>query len=190
MRYFYLRVSQDDQTTDNQLRQLEQRFGKADEVFVEHNVSGKIDCLKRPAFADMFAKLQPGDVLHSVAVDRLGRNTIDVLVTVNALIAAGVIVQTQREGVDFSTPIGQMVLTCIAGCAQLERALISERTIAGLERARSEGRVGGKRVTETGKVARDMLAAGASVADVIAKTGMSQAMVYRIKKVLNTNETA
>lgn len=185
MKYFYMRVSTLDQTTDNQQVELEKKYGKADQVFIDHGVSGTKKAIDRPAFKQMLSQLEPGDSVHVVGVDRIGRNTIDILSTVELLIAAGVNVVSSREGVDFSTTIGKMVLGVLASCAELERNLISDRTKAGLERAKSEGRVGGKRTTETGKIARQMLLDGATVADVIADTGMSKAMVYRIKAELS-----
>jgi len=181
MKYFYLRVSTLDQTTDNQHIDLEKKYGKADQMFIDHGVSGTKKATERPAFKQMLSVIQPGDSIHLVGVDRIGRNTIDILSTVELLIAAGVNVVSAREGVDFSTTIGKMVLGVIASCAELERNLISDRTKAGLERAKAEGRTGGKRVTDKGTLARKMLHDGHTVAEVMTETGLSRAMVYRLK---------
>lgn len=187
MKYFYLRVSTTDQTTDNQHIDLEKKYGQPDQVFIDHGISGTKKATERPAFKQMLSVIQPGDSVHVVGVDRIGRNTIDILSTVELLIAAGVNIVSAREGVDFSTTIGKMVLGVIASCAELERNLISDRTKAGLERAKGEGRIGGKRVTDKGTQAREMLQNGHSVADVMSETGISRAMAYRIKSEASQN---
>ncbi len=74
-----------------------------------------------------------------VAIDRLGRNTVDVLSNVESLQTRGVRVVSLREGFDLSTPIGKAMLTMMAGLADLEKDLISERRKAGIERAKAEG---------------------------------------------------
>lgn len=180
-KYFYLRVSTLSQCTDNQQIELESRYGKADAVFIDHGVSGTKKATERAGFSEMLSLLQPSDSVHIVGVDRLGRNTIDVLSTVELLLARGIMVMSAREGVDFSTTIGKMVLGVISSCAQLERDLLSERTKAGLERAKAEGRVGGKRITEAGVEARQMLSEGHSIAQVMEVTGMKKSAVYALK---------
>jgi putative DNA-invertase from lambdoid prophage Rac len=81
------------------------------------------------------------------AIDRLGRNTLDVMHTVETLKAKGVSVVSMREGFDLATPTGNFMLTMLAAMAQLERENIKIRQLAGLERARAEGKNLGREKT-------------------------------------------
>ena len=74
------------------------------------------------------------------AIDRLGRDTIDVLETVEALKLKGVTVISMREGFDLGTPIGKCMLTMLAAVADLERSNIKARQMAGIARAKAQGR--------------------------------------------------
>lgn len=90
--------------------------------------------------AALLAYVREGDTVVVAAIDRLGRNTIDVLNTVEALQTKGVSVVSMREGFDLATPAGKLMLTMLAAVAELERENLKARQLAGLERARAEGR--------------------------------------------------
>ncbi|NDV13428.1 recombinase family protein [Crenobacter caeni] len=136
----YLRVSTDDQTIDNQRMQIEAKGYKVSKAFADEAVSGSTSASERPQFKAMLEYLREGDTLVVAAIDRLGRNTIDVLSTVEALKNKGVSVVSLRESFDLTTSIGQMMLTMLAGLAQMEKAIIAERREAGVKRARAEGK--------------------------------------------------
>jgi putative DNA-invertase from lambdoid prophage Rac len=136
----YLRVSTEDQTTENQRRQIESRFQVA-KWFIEHGgVSGSIPAASRPAMQSLLTYARETDTVVVVAIDRLGRSTIDVLHTVQKLQDKGVAVVSIREGFDLSTPAGKLMLTMLAAVAELERSVIKERQLAGILRARAEGK--------------------------------------------------
>lgn len=184
---FYVRVSRSDLNEENQLNTLVTRYGQADRVFIDKGQSGSKEFGKRPAGRELLDYLaqNPECIVCSVALDRMGRNSVDVCATVRQMTAEGHVYQSVREGCDFSTSMGKLILSVLSAVAEMERDNIIERTHSGLETARKAGRVGGKRTTETGKIARQMLLDGATVAQVIADTGMSKAMVYRIKAELS-----
>jgi DNA invertase Pin-like site-specific DNA recombinase len=94
--------------------------------------------------AALLAYVREGDVVIVAAIDRLGRNTIDVLCTVEALKAKGVSVVSMREGFDLATPAGKLMLTMLAAVAELERENLKARQLAGLERAKAEGKALGR----------------------------------------------
>ncbi len=73
--------------------------------------------MQRPALAALLAYVREGDVVIAAAIDRLGRNTIDVLNTVEALKTKGVSVVSMREGFDLATPAGKLMLTMLAAVA-------------------------------------------------------------------------
>lgn len=130
----YARVSTGRQDTANQLPLLEDA---GCEEIVEEIVSGASHSL--PLRDALLARLTEGDTLVAVAVDRLGRRAVDVLSLVEHLSSRGVTIRLLREGIDTSTPTGELVLTIMAGLAQMERATLIERTRAGLAEARRRG---------------------------------------------------
>lgn len=134
----YTRVSTDDQTCENQWRAIEARY-KVSKHFSDDGVSGAIPASQRPAMGALLAYVREGDTVVVSAIDRLGRDTIDVLTTVEALKAKGVSVVSMREGFDLSTDAGKLMLTMLAAVAELERSNMKARQMAGLERARAEG---------------------------------------------------
>ncbi|MDD3352905.1 recombinase family protein [Zoogloea sp.] len=102
----YARVSTDDQTCENQRRTISARYAVA-KWFTDDGVSGAIAATERPSMAALLAYVREGDVVIVAAIDRLGRNTIDVLCTVEALKAKGVSVVSMREGFDLVPPAGK-----------------------------------------------------------------------------------
>jgi DNA invertase Pin-like site-specific DNA recombinase len=139
----YARVSTDDQTCENQRLTIEAKYSKP-RWYQDEAVSGSIPALQRPALADVLKLAKEGDTVVVVAIDRLGRNTLDVLDTVETLRKKGVSVVSLRENFDLSTPFGGFMLTLLAGLATLEKATIKERQLAGINRARLEGKNLGK----------------------------------------------
>lgn len=135
----YCRVSTDDQTNENQRRAISERFSNV-RWYSEDAVSGATPALQRPKLSQLLETVQAGDTIVVAAIDRLGRNTIDVLTTVERLKSKGVTVISLREGFDLSTPIGTAMFGMLAVMAQLERENIKARQLAGLERARAEGK--------------------------------------------------
>ena len=96
-------------------------------------------------------------------LDRLGRSVKDLVDLVNELEARKVHFQSVTDGIDTKTPAGRSFFHVMASLAQMERELIMERTRAGLEAARCQGRIGGrKRHMTDSKVqaARKLLASG------------------------------
>lgn len=134
----YVRVSTEDQSTNAQRHAITERhnIGK---WFEDQAVSGATKALERPGFAELFKYAREGDTLVVAAIDRLGRDTLDLLTTVQALEGKGVAVVSLREGFDLSTPIGKAMLTMLGAVAELERSNIRARQLAGITRAKAAG---------------------------------------------------
>lgn len=98
---------------------------------------------------ELLNKLSNGDFLYISKLDRLGRNTKEVLEIIEALKAKSVTLNILRDKIIIdpckSDPITTMYLTLLSAFAQMERDFISDRTKAGLERARAEGKLLGKK---------------------------------------------
>lgn len=147
----YIRVSSADQDTGSQRHAIEAKH-KVNKWFSDDAVSGATKAADRPGFAALLDYVRDededgdgdGDTVVVYAIDRLGRNTVDVLETVEALTAKNVAVVSIREGFDLSTPMGKAMLTMLAAMAELERSNIKARQMAGIERARAEGKALGR----------------------------------------------
>ncbi|WP_289140236.1 recombinase family protein [uncultured Pseudomonas sp.] len=134
----YVRVSTEDQSTNAQRHAITERHNVG-KWFEDQAVSGATKALDRPGFAELFKYAREGDTLVVAAIDRLGRDTLDLLTTVQALEAKGVAVVSLREGFDLSTPIGKAMLTMLGAVAELERSNIRARQLAGITRAKALG---------------------------------------------------
>src|SRR5580692_5499705 len=134
----YARVSTDDQGTDPQRDEL--RDAGCDVVLEEH-ASGADRA--RPVLARLLRDIRPGETLVVVRLDRLARSVSHLLAVIEQLEAAGAHFRSLRDPIDTTTPQGMFSLQVLGAVAQLERALIAERTRAGLNAARSRGRIGG-----------------------------------------------
>lgn len=145
--FLYARVSTAEQTTENQV--LEARaagFAVLPRHTVEETISGSVPAAERPSFAKLLDRLDDGDKLIVTKLDRLGRNTTDVLATVERLAALGVHVHCLAlKGVDLTSASGKLHMTVLAAVSQFERDLLIERTHAGLARAKAEGRKLGRK---------------------------------------------
>ena len=137
----YARVSTEDQNLTMQMGELEEAgCGK---IFSD-KISGAKD--KRPGLDKCLKNLQAGDTLVVWRLDRLGRSLPHLVSIVTALRERGIAFKSLREGViDTTSASGELVFNLFAALAQFERALIRERTMAGLKAARARGKVGGRR---------------------------------------------
>jgi DNA invertase Pin-like site-specific DNA recombinase len=134
----YARVSTEDQGTNPQLDEL--RAAGCDTILEEH-ASGADR--SRPVLARLLRDIRPGETLVVVRLDRLARSVSHLLAVIEQLEANGAHFRSLRDPIDTTTPQGMFSLQVLGAVAQLERALIAERTKAGLKAARSRGRIGG-----------------------------------------------
>lgn len=140
--FIYARVSTADQTTDNQLREIESAgFAINPRRIVTECISGSVAASERPQFAKLLDRLEPGDVLVVTKLDRLGRNAMDVRSTIERLAADGIRVHCLAlGGMDLTSAAGKMTMGVLIVMAEFERDLLIERTQSGLARARAEGK--------------------------------------------------
>ena len=134
---YYLRVSTRDQSIESQRTALNIPADvDPDLVFTDEGVSGAIPALDRPGFARCVACVRRGDVLRVAALDRLGRDAIDVQATFARLIGKGVIVDVLGMGV-IAGDVGKLLVAILSGVAEMERSKIAQRTAAGRETAKA-----------------------------------------------------
>jgi putative DNA-invertase from lambdoid prophage Rac len=185
--FAYCRVSTVDQTTDNQVREIEAAGFKVDpKRVVTETVSGSLPAMERKGFARLVDRLEAEDVLIVTKLDRLGRNAMDVRATVEALAGHGVRVHCLAlGGVDLTSPAGKMTMGVIAAVAEFERDLLIERTQAGLSRAKAEGKALGRPSALTPEqqgAIRQKRAGGISLGVLAREYGVSRAAIQRVEK--------
>lgn len=156
----YLRVSKDDQTTDNQRIDLErvaaQRGWDIVEVYLDHGVSGMRD--RRPALDRLRQDAMHGklDVVAAWSIDRLGRSLPNVVNLLADLTEQRVAVYLHQQQVDSTTTAGKAMLGMCAVFAEFEWNTTSDRIKAGIARARKQGKRIGRPTTVTARTEREI----------------------------------
>lgn len=185
--FAYCRVSTGDQTTDNQVREIEAAgFAIDPKRIVVETVSGSVAAMERKGFARLLDRLESGDVLIVTKLDRLGRNAMDLRATVERLAAEGVRVHCLAlGGVDLTSAAGKMTMGVIAAVAEFERDLLIERTQSGLARAKAAGKSLGRPQALTDdqqRVIKEKRAQGVSLGALAKEYQVSRAAIQRVEK--------
>jgi DNA invertase Pin-like site-specific DNA recombinase len=141
----YLRVSTDNQTTENQRLELEAVANRSGwdvvGVYEDAGISGAKGRDKRPGLDRLLKDVTARKVnmIAAWSVDRLGRSLQDLVAMLNDLQAVGCDLYLHQQALDTSTPSGRAMLQMCGVFAEFERSMIRERVNAGLARARSKG---------------------------------------------------
>jgi DNA invertase Pin-like site-specific DNA recombinase len=142
----YLRVSRDDQTTENQRLVLERVAGLRGwtivQTYEDQGISGAKGRDQRPAFDRVLkdAVRRKFDILMVWSIDRLGRSVLHVANALAELDAAGIRLYYDREGIDSSTPMGRAMIQMASVFGEQERSMLRSRVLAGLDRVRQQGK--------------------------------------------------
>ncbi len=142
----YIRVSTNDQTTKNQERELRavaKRQGwQIVQVFEDAGISGAKGRTQRPGLDAMLKGVarKEFDLVAAWSVDRLGRSLQDLVGLLSEFHAKDVDLYLHQQGLDTTTPAGKAMFQMLGVFAEFERAIIRERIMSGLARARSEGK--------------------------------------------------
>lgn len=177
----YLRVSTGKQDETLQHEALDRAGVRKRDRYVDHGVSGTKP--EREGLRDLLADAQPGDTIAVYKLDRLGRSTAHVAKLIADLTEKGIFIESVSDGLNSSTPTGRAMLQMLAIFAEMERSFIQERTVAGLQAAKAQGRVGGRpKATDSAQArqAQKLRTAGESVPAIAKALGVSIATVYRI----------
>ena len=147
---FYARVSTDEQTTENQLRELRAVGVRAGweivDKYVDHGISGAKGRSGRPEFDRLQkdAARRQFDLVACWSVDRLGRSLQDLVAFLNEIHASKVGLYLHQQGIDTTTPSGRALFQMCGVFAEFERTMIQERVRAGLARAKEHGTKSGR----------------------------------------------
>lgn len=151
MIYAYLRVSTDDQTTENQRSLIESKGYKIDQYFVDEATHGTTDWKSRK-IKTAIRKSAAGDVIVVAELSRLGRSLKQILEMVEICRKKNVSIIAIREGIELNddNPITKLLISILGSLAEMERNLISQRTKDALARRKADGVVLGRPVGSGG----------------------------------------
>lgn len=174
----YGRVSS---VSQNEARQVEALNG-CDRVFFD-KASGKNT--DRPELTLALDYVREGDTLRVPSMDRLARNTLDLLTLVKGLTERGVTVEFRKENLTFSGSkddhLGTLMLTILGGIAEFERALIRERQAEGIAIAKKKGVYKGRKPSLSAEqigIAKERVGAGVPKAAIARDLGVSRQTLY------------
>lgn len=174
----YARVSLDEQNPELQIDAL--RAAGAERVYVDHATGAT---MSRPELPKALADVDAGDTLLVWRLDRLGRSVADLVVQVDELGRRGVELRSLTEAIDTTTAGGRLIFHVFAAMAEFERALIIERTRAGLAAARAMGKTGGRPrlvTPERAKMARRLRDSKMTLTAIAKELRVSRATVVRL----------
>ena len=180
--FLYARVSKTGMATENQVLEAKNAgFDIRADRIVEETISGSVPASERPGFQKLLGKMESGDVLIVIKLDRLGRNAMDVRSTVEQLESNGIRVHCLAlGGVDLTSAAGKMTMQVLNAVAEFERDLLIERTQAGLARAKADGKkLGRPEATDTTTAVQRLKAFNKSQSQVSAELGLGIATVKR-----------
>jgi DNA invertase Pin-like site-specific DNA recombinase len=187
----YVRVSTSEQNTRNQRRELKavaERHGwQVVSVYEDAGISGAKGSEHRSGLADLLKAVarREIDMVATWSVDRLGRSLMDLLAFLKELHAKHVGLYLHQQGLDTSTPSGRAMFQMMGVFAEFERAMIRERVLSGLARAREEGTKLGRKPledTDAAKVAaiRAMRDKGTGIRRIARELGVGVGTVLRV----------
>lgn len=189
----YMRVSTGHQTTDRQEDALVEAGVDVRDIYRDTISGAKFE---RVGLEELIGRVEEhdgerirrggvvraGDTIIVASLDRLGRSTSQVIATADELHQAGIILKTIKEGIDYSTSVGQMMAGIFASLAQFERSLMLERVAEARAAAKARGANTGRPSTLTTDQRRQIKrlhAAGESVPSLVTTFGVSRRTVYR-----------
>ncbi|MCM2531957.1 recombinase family protein [Neobacillus pocheonensis] len=180
MIYGYARVSTQDQNLDSQIEQLT-KYG-VDKILKE-KISGVSK--KKAQLDELLSEIASDDTLVVTRMDRLGRNTVQLLQLVEQLRERNIHFVILYLGIDTRTPTGKFFLTVMAAFSELDRVMIKEKQRSGIKLAKQKGKYRGRVKKYTHKHPGMIHAielrktTDKTVKEICAITGVSQAAFYR-----------
>src|SRR5271168_4451741 len=176
----YARISKGDEQ-NNAVQAKALRAAGCRRIFEEAASGGRWD---RPELHRMLDQLREGDVVVVWKLDRLSRSLKDVLHIMERIAEAGAGFRSLTGNIDTTTPAGRMMLQMVGSIADFERAMIRERTSAGMAAGGAEGRTGGRRkkldAAKRHEIAESVITGRKSGADMARLYNISQPTVSRI----------
>ena len=183
MRMFgYGRVSTNQQSLDIQVAALKAVGVEDHRIFTDKATGSNTD---RAGLDSLRVKVESGDVIIIKKLDRLGRDTADMVSLIKEFDSAGVKVRFLDDGISTEGSMGKMVITILAAVAQAERERIMERTNEGRQAAKSKGvKFGRKQSIDRDKFA-SLVKSGAGATEISKAMNIGRSTVYKLQSELN-----
>ena len=183
----YLRVSKNEQTIENQRIELERvaaaKGWKVIATFKDEGMSGAFGREVRAQYDSMIKQGVQAkfDVVLAWDVSRLSRSLVDLVTTLDELHACGIDLYLHQQAIDTTTPAGKAMFQMCGVFAEFERGILSERVKAGLNRARSEGKLLGRpiKVANIKKIIEDKRS-GKTIRQIAENQKLSVGKVHKI----------
>lgn len=178
MRLFgYARVSTSQQSLDIQLKALKSAGVKQSRIFSD-KASGSNN--ERKGLELLQMKVEEGDVLLVKKLDRLGRDTAEMISLIKLFDEMGVAIKFLDDGISTEGEMGKMVVTILSAVAQADRHRILERTNEGRIEAKLKGIKFGRKRTVDRKRLNDLYAQGLGATDIARQLGIARSTVYKV----------
>jgi DNA invertase Pin-like site-specific DNA recombinase len=180
MRLFgYARVSTSQQSLDIQINALKEAGVKGNRIFSDKATGANA---QRDGLTLLRLKVEEGDVVLVKKLDRLGRDTADMIQLIKEFDAMGIYIRFLDDGISTEGAMGKMVVTILSAVAQAERHRILERTNEGRIEAKSKGiKFGRKRTIDREKIVA-LKASGIGATEIAQQAGIGRSTVYKLIK--------
>lgn len=178
MRLFgYARVSTSQQSLDIQVKALKEAGAKAGRIFTDKITGSHVN---RGGLQLLRIKVEEGDVILVKKLDRLGRDTADMIQLIKEFDGLGVAIRFLDDGISTEGTMGKMVVTILSAVAQAERQRILERTNEGRIEAKAKGvKFGRKRTIDRKKIVA-LHENGIGATDIARQMGIGRSTVYKL----------
>jgi len=181
MKYGYARVSTAEQNVNQQVQKLIDQYNIDPANIVQEVWTGKTT--ERPALQKLITKtLKQGDTLYVFHISRLGRKASEVLQLVDDLKERDIgLVVYELDSTDLTTPTGKLLLTMLAGLAEMELETLRERQRIGIDRAKQEGKYTGRKPVDSKIIdtALQLKGNGLSIDAIAAQLKLGRSTLYR-----------
>ena len=178
MRKFgYARVSTHQQSLELQIKQLKENDVQEKRIFSD---VGTGSSLERPGLSLIKVKVEEGDKVLVTKLDRLGRNTLDMVQLVKEFDELGVAIEFLDDGISTEGTMGKMVVTILSAVAQAERMRIMERTNEGRLAAKEKGIQFGRKKTINYQKVHDLKKQGYGATKIAQEMKISRSAVYKV----------
>jgi len=175
----YARVSTSQQSLDLQIQSLKKEGVKSNRIFTDKASGSKTD---RKGLGLLRVKVEEGDVILVKKLDRLGRDTSDMVQLIKEFDQMGVAVRFLDDGISTEGTMGKMVVTILSAVAQAERQRILERTNEGRIEAKAKGvRFGRKRSINRSQL-RELIEKGTGASKIAKEMKIGRSTVYKLIK--------
>ncbi|MDE8559361.1 recombinase family protein [Pantoea vagans] len=175
----YARVSTSHQKLTLQVAELKNAGVREDRIFTDM-MTGSTD--EREGLQRLLGRAEKDDIIICTKMDRLGRNTADMIRIVDGCHKKGIAIRFLENGLSTEGTMGKMVIQILAAVAEAERERILERTNDGRVAALAAGVTFGRKIHSRTPAALMLIRQGETMGTVTDRTGISRATYFRLKR--------